>query len=211
MSDKLEWSGTLGESSSTAPDPELLRRTVEAVKHATGAGEFAPSFRLRDLHGGNAAFVDLIQRGHLVISFHRGVWCSFCKTAIETLAKVEKEIHDLGASQVAIVPPPGDDRQLAEFGVFPMPILIDHGLRVSSSFGLTIELPEGLQEKYAAAGYSPPLRPGSKKSLVPIPATYVVDRCGRVVMATIDTDYRNRLDPVQLLSALRCLQRRAAM
>jgi peroxiredoxin len=34
----------------------------------------------------------------------------------------------------------------------------------------------------------------SGKWLVPIPATYLVDRTRRIAMAAIDTDYRNRLE-----------------
>jgi peroxiredoxin len=30
---------------------------------------------------------------------------------------------------------------------------------------------------------------------LPIPATYVIDRDGRVALAFVDVDYRNRLEP----------------
>ncbi|GAC1045426.1 hypothetical protein thsrh120_54310 [Rhizobium sp. No.120] len=46
-------------------------------------------------------------------------------------------------------------------------------------------------------------KPG--KWMIPVPATYVIDRLGKVVLAAIDIDYRNRLDPTELLSALRRL------
>ena len=56
------------------PGPEILARTAEAAKRAVRAGDFAPTFRLEDLHGGTAASVNLISRGPLVISFYRGLW-----------------------------------------------------------------------------------------------------------------------------------------
>src|SRR5438128_9586341 len=83
-------------------------------------------------------------------------------------------------------------------GAFPMPILIDLGLRVSSTNGLTIDLPGDLREQYAKAGYVLPNAADSGKWLVPIPATYLVDRTGRIAMAAIDTDYRHHLEPSQL-------------
>jgi peroxiredoxin len=198
-----------GGDSGTAPSQELLSRAAEAAKCAIRAGYFAPTFRLQDLHGGSVALIDLIERGPSIISFYRGLWCSFCDTAIEALAGIEDDTRALGATHVAIGPPPGDDRQRIKLGTFPMPILIDRGLRVSSAYGLTIDLPVDLREHYAKAGYVPPNAAESGKWLVPIPATYLVDRTGRIAMAAIDTDYRNRLEPSQLLSALRSLQRRA--
>ncbi len=184
-----------------------MSRTAEAAKRAIRAGHFAPTFRLQDLHGGSLALIDLIERGPSIISFYRGLWCSFCDTAIEALAGIEDHVRSLGATHVAIGPPPGDDRQRVRLAEFPMPMLIDRGLRVSSAYGLTIDLPSDLREQYAKAGCAPPNAADGGKWLAPIPATYLVDRTGRIAMATIDTDYRNRLEPSQLLSALRSLQR----
>jgi peroxiredoxin len=112
---------------------------------------------------------------------------------------------------VVIGPSPFNHQQQARLDSFPMPILSDRGLWVSSTYGLTMELPEELREQYAKAGYVPPSAPRNDNWLVPIPATYLIDRTGHIVMATIDTDFRNRLHPIQLLSALRNLQRRTTV
>jgi peroxiredoxin len=189
-----------------APSDTLLARASEAAKHAVRAGQFAPTFRLPDLHGGSAALVDLIGQRSLVISFHRGVWCSFCDTALEALAEVDDEIRALGATHVAIGPPPGNEDQQRRLQALPMPVLADHGLHSTAAYGLTITLPDALKADYAREGYTPPREHG--KWTVPVPATYVIDRTGRIAMASIDIDYRNRLDPAQVLSALRCLQKR---
>ncbi len=154
----------------------------DAARQAVRAGQFAPTFRLRDLHGGNAAMVDLIGQRALVISFYRGVWCSFCDTVLEAMAGIDGQIQDLRATQVAIGPPPENEDQSRKLQALPMPVLVDHGLRVARAYGLAIR--------------------------VLVPATYVIDRGGRIVLASIDTDYRNRLDPAQVLSALRCLRKR---
>ena len=36
---------------------------------------------------------------------------------------------------------------------------------------------------------------GDESWELPVPATYVIDRDGRVALAAIDVDYRNRLEP----------------
>lgn len=189
-----------------APSAEILARAAQAAGRAVRAGQFAPTFRLPDLHGGSAALVDLIGQHPLVISFHRGAWCSFCGSALDGLARIDDQIRALNAVQVAIGPAPTDDDQRHRLDALPMPVLIDRGLQVASAYGLTITLPDALRHLYLDAGYHPP-RTGDW--LVPVPATYIVDRTGRIAMASIDLDYRNRLDPVALLSALGNLRQRA--
>jgi peroxiredoxin len=39
-----------------------------------------------------------------------------------------------------------------------------------------------------------------------VPATYVVARDGRVALAAVDVDYRNRLEPDAILATLRSLR-----
>jgi peroxiredoxin len=42
---------------------------------------------------------------------------------------------------------------------------------------------------------------------LPIPATYVLDPSGRVRLAFIDEDYTKRLDPAEILNALRGMRK----
>ena len=106
-----------------APDERILARTAVAAAQAVPAGHFAPTFRLPDLHGGSAALVDLIQQRSLVISFYRGIWCDFCDTALEALARIDGNIGALDARHVAIGPPPAGDAQRRRLEAFPMPVL----------------------------------------------------------------------------------------
>jgi NAD(P)-dependent dehydrogenase (short-subunit alcohol dehydrogenase family) len=43
--------------------------------------------------------------------------------------------------------------------------------------------------------------------VLPIPATYVVDRDGTIALGFVDVDYRNRLEPAEILSALQSLSK----
>lgn len=190
------------------PD-ELLARTQKAAVRAVRAGQFAPTFRLPDIHGGNLALVDLIEKGPLVLSFYRGVWCGFCGAALGTLARFDQTIRSLGATHAAIGPAPSDDKQRAELELLSMPLLMDRGLKVTSAYGLTISLPDDLHGQYRRLGYVPSKITETSEWKIPVPATYIIDQFGRIVLASIDVDYRNRLDPAELIPALRGLQKRA--
>jgi peroxiredoxin len=50
-----------------------------------------------------------------------------------------------------------------------------------------------------------PDKNGDDSWLLPIPATYVVDRHGSIALAFIDVDYRNRLEPKEILAVLQVL------
>jgi peroxiredoxin len=189
------------------PD-ELLARARQAAMNAVRAGQFAPTFRLPDIHGGNRALIDLIEQGPLVLHFYRGIWCDVCDATLETLARLDGTIRDLGATQVAIGPAPGDAAQRAKLGAFPIPLLLDRGLRVASSYGLAISLPEALHQPYTRIGYVPTRIGETGEWKIPVPASYIIDKGGRVVLAMIDADYRNRTRPDHLLSALRGIRRR---
>ena len=192
-----------------APD-ELLARTRQAARHAARAGDFAPTFRLPDVHGGNRALIDLIEQGPLVLSFYRGVWCDFCDEALETLGRLDGKIRDLGAMHVAIGPGAGSDAERSRLKTFPMPVLADRGLKVTASYGLSISLPDQLEERYASFGYGPIGTGDTGTWKISVPATYVIGMDGRIVMAVIDADYRHRMQPDHLMSALRGLRHRRA-
>jgi peroxiredoxin len=206
----LETDAAGGYTAGTPPNEEMLALAAKAAKQASHAGQFAPTFRLHDLHGNSTAFIDLIGQRSLVISFYRGIWCSFCDSALDALSRINTDLQALGATQVAIGPPPGNEDERRRLLALSLPVLIDPGLRVSTAYGLTIALPDALQGAYEKAGYVPQPAPCDGKWLVPVPATYVIDRHGRIILASIDADYRNRLKPAQVLSALRGLQKSAA-
>jgi peroxiredoxin len=44
---------------------------------------------------------------------------------------------------------------------------------------------------------------GDASWVLPIPATYVIDRDGTVALVFVDVDYRNRLEPAEIIAVLR--------
>jgi len=52
-----------------------------------------------------------------------------------------------------------------------------------------------------------PDKKGDETWVLPIPATYVIDKDGTIALAFVDVDYRNRLEPAEILTALRSLSK----
>jgi peroxiredoxin len=174
-----------------------------AVPGALRAGARAPLFTLPDREGMNFSLDRLLMSGPVVLNFLRGAWCASGAESLVQFASTYERIVTFGAAAVAIAPP---YRLTLSQDALPMPELIDTDMRVASAFGLAFDLPVELRPRYLELGYVPPHTPNAKSFLVPIPATYLVDQDGVVVLAYVDVDYRNRFDDESLLTALHALQ-----
>ena len=67
-------------------------------------GEPMPSFVLPDETGRLVTLEQLLKRGPLAITFHRGHWCPYCRINTRALAEAQGEIEAEGAQIAAIMP-----------------------------------------------------------------------------------------------------------
>ncbi len=100
---------------SMKPTPQVLdvmhRATAELVSsgqalNAKKAGDKAPEFTLKDPEGIPVSSAALLEKGPLVISFYRGVWCPYCNMDLQALQAAVPDIEARGAKLVAISPRP---------------------------------------------------------------------------------------------------------
>ncbi len=109
-----------------------------------------------------------------------------------------------GGSIVAIVP----ERQAfaaklkADAGL-RYPVLSDMDNGYALSINLAIWVGDELQTLMGDSGRDLPRYQGNNSWTLPIPATFVVARDGRIVARFIDPDYRKRMAEEDLLAALR--------
>src|SRR5262249_54474234 len=175
-----------------------------AGESAPKPGEVMPSFLLPDETGRLVNSDDLLARGPLAITFHRGHWCPYCRINLKALVDAQPEIAETGGQLVAIVP---DAQEYAsEFksdSNAPFPILIDVDNGYAMSLNLAIWLGEEMQRLLQTIGRALPQYQGNDAWMVPIPATFVVGTDGRITARFVDPDYRKRMAIEDLLSGLR--------
>jgi peroxiredoxin len=174
------------------------------LANAIKAGEPAPFFRLRCRGGGFISLSDLLGRGPVVISFFWGEWCPFCVLALKALAAAHAQIERLGATLIALSQEPRDSSfsRGEGDGEPPFPVLQDPGCKIGSRYRIAFTVPQQLRAAYWALGYPNAAPPGAKGWLLPIPATYVLDSAGLVVLSYLDADYTTRLEPAEIIVAL---------
>ncbi len=194
--------------------PEDRRRVMEAAtrelaasgtaERALKVGDVVPDFELPNHKGEPVRFADLVQQGPVVINFYRGGWCPYCNLEMRALQEKLPEIVDLGARLVAVSPElPDAAMSTAEKNAISFDVLSDLGNRVAAAFGLVFTLPPALQALYKTFGLDLEESNGDDSMTLPIPATYVVGADRRIIHAHVDADYSRRMEPAEVVDALR--------
>jgi peroxiredoxin len=189
--------------------PERLAISERAVEElfATGIeerilpiGAPAPDFALMDSTGKLVRSRDLLALGPLVIKFFRGRWCPYCVTELETWRDLYGKLREAGALLVAITPQTErqSDFMVGQHGL-PFPVLSDPGNTVAEKFGLVYTIPEYHRDYYLSILVNLPFINGDKSWRLPLPATYVIARDGKVRHAEAHADFRVRPEPEEAL------------
>ena len=115
------------------------------------------------------------------------------------------DIHKLGAELVAISPEvPNESLASDAKSTPPYPILSDLKARVAEEFGVAWNVPTLILDhmrndrKLDLADIN-----GGNGNVLPIPATFVINRQGVVTWRFVEVDYRKRAEPEDIVAALR--------
>ena len=166
-------------------------------------GDKMADFLLPDQNGRLTRLAGLTEQGPVVVSFNRGHWCPFCRIELTALAQAHDELTNLGAQIVSIMP----DRQ-AFIGRLPrevtrkLTILCDIDNAYALSLGLAMWVGDELQAMMTEHGVSLEDAQGNPAWLVPVPATFVLAKGGRVIACKVEPDFRQRLDIEDIRRAL---------
>jgi len=177
-------------------------RQYGAGEAAPKIGDSMPSFVLPDGSGQMVSLEELLDRGPVAVTFHRGHWCPYCRININALVEAHKALPG-GAEIVAIMP----DRkkfvaELKEQSQGPFPILTDADNGYAMSLNLTIWVGAEIQKMMEGRSVDLPTFEGNSSWMLPIPATFVVGRDGLIRARFIDPDYRNRMTISDMVAAM---------
>lgn len=175
-------------------------------REAPRIGEPFLDFVLPDQDGRLVTLHDLVAGGPVVLSFFRGGWCPYCGLEMAAIERARPEIVAAGGQIVGITPEilgyPRETMELRRLG-YRLLVDIDNGLALS--LGIVFQLPSDVVEAYKSRGLDLELRQGNGAWMVPVPATFVIDREAMVRLAFVEPDYRVRLDPRALIDAVKTL------
>jgi peroxiredoxin len=189
---------------SSVDDLVTRLRAHEVGEAAPKPGDKMPDFVLPDERGQLVSLDQLLKKGPVAITFHRGHWCPYCRINTKALAEAQGQIAAAGGQIAAIMP----DREhftaeLKAASEAPFPILTDIDNGYAMSLNLAFWVGDEMQKLMCQAGWDVAPSQGSDTWLLPIPATFVVGTNGEVKARFVDPDYRKRMTIEDLLAALK--------
>ncbi|MCC7390597.1 MAG: AhpC/TSA family protein [Phycisphaerales bacterium] len=191
-----------------ATDSGVSRETQDAGAPGLTVGDRAPDATVYTQDGQPVSLASLYQDGPVVVTFYRGGWCPFCQRALEGWQTRLDELHDAGATLVALTPESPDhaadtttDHHLG-FAVYS-----DSKMQAAKAYEVFFEVDQDTQTKYK--GYGIDLSSWNANSLwtLPAPGTFVIDRKGVVRYAWADWDYTKRADPDEVIGVVQGLKK----
>jgi peroxiredoxin len=179
---------------------------LEALVSGTVApaiGDEMPDFLLPDQHGRLISLEGLLETGPVVVSMNRGHWCPYCKLDLRALAQAEPAIRRLGAQLVSIMPETAQyTKQAIAENDFPFPILTDIDLGYALALGLVFWVGADVKKLYGELGLDLAVFQGNRSYFLPIAAKFVVGRDGKVAAREININFRERMEPSDIIAAL---------
>ncbi len=178
---------------------------ARVVANALGVGEVAPDFTLHAADDDRKVWLaEALSKGPVVLSFYRGQWCPYCNLELQGVQQHYQQMLDLGASVYFVGPETRESAQkLTEKTSASVPLLYDLDGEVMRAYRIEFTLPDGLRPMYSRFGF-PEANPRTGWRL-PIPATFVIARDGLVVSRYVNADYSRRMEPADIIAALKTL------
>jgi peroxiredoxin len=185
----------------------LVRRLQQSGvgQEAPKLGDMMPPFLLPDETGSLVSLEELLPRGPVALTFHRGHWCPYCRININALAHAHGEIAPEGGQIVAIIPEREQFAlELKSDAQADFPVLVDMDNAYAMSLGMAFWMGDELKQiMLENPDWDISSFQGNDSWMLPVPATFVVDRDGIITARFVDPDFRRRMSIEELLAALR--------
>ncbi|WP_421920032.1 peroxiredoxin-like family protein [Marinifilum sp.] len=166
-------------------------------------GDKAPMFKAKDQHGNVVKSSDILKNEQLIVVFYRGQWCPLCNKHLSHLQDHVEDFKQAGAQLLAISPEvPVNVSKTVKKTNAHYPILYDKDSKIMKEYAVEFMLPENLQKKYKGYGIDLTVANGNNDQLLPVPATYIIGKNGKVKYVHYDPDYKNRSNAEDILKHL---------
>ncbi|MEG3899836.1 MULTISPECIES: peroxiredoxin-like family protein [unclassified Microcoleus] len=163
----------------------------------------APDFVLQNTDSQQISLYDKLNQGAVLLCFYFGSWSPYCNLELRAYQGLLPKIQALGASVLAISPQTIDaSRKTVLNNGLSFDVLSDAGCQIARDYGIVFEIPDRLRLLYTELGHALPDYNGTENWLLPVPATFIIDRRRHIALAHIDVDYTKRYEPADAIAIL---------
>ena len=188
---------------------EIIEDAIQALakefqnRRTLRIGDQAPDFVLQNIDGKPICLSEKLEQGAVLLSFYFGSWSPYCNLELRAYQELLSKIQALGNSMIAISPQtPDASRKTALRNALSFDLLSDKNCQVARDYGIVFEVSDPLKQLYSELGHALPDYNGTEDWLLPVPATFIIDRQQHIALAHIEVDYRKRYEPTDAIAVL---------
>lgn len=167
-------------------------------------GDPAPQFSAQD-NSGKRLELKALLKSHkdVVLFFYRGQWCPYCNKQIKELQDSLQLLTARGAYVVGVTPETGEninktiDKTHASFS-----IIQDKSYKIMRAYDVNYTVNEQTLAQLNKYGVDLEKNNGNRDHVLPVPATYVIGRSGKIIYVHFDKDYTKRASVRAVLDVL---------
>jgi len=167
-------------------------------------GDEAPLITGIDQFGKEINSAEILKKDKILLLFYRGNWCPHCKKHLGKLEKNLEEITKKGVFVVVVTPekPEKINETTKKIGA-NFSIIFDKNNKIMRDYKVEFEVNEETVPSYLSftqkriAEYNE-----ENNNVLPVPATYIIDRNNKISFVHYDPKYSNRAKFEELLLKL---------
>ncbi|MFD2863620.1 peroxiredoxin family protein [Mucilaginibacter antarcticus] len=181
-----------------------LSATALFAQAGLKAGDKAPAFVAKDNTGKELDLKKLLKSNKsVVLFFYRGQWCPYCNKHIQQLQDSLQLLTAKGAYVIGVTPETDENiaktvgKTKASFSM-----VSDKGYAIMKAYDVNYVMEQAQVNKYKGYGIDLEANNGNTDHMLPVPATYVIGKDGKLTYVHFNKDYSKRASIKTLLSVL---------
>ena len=156
-------------------------------------GDTAPDFKMADQNGKKVHLKNLLKQGSVVLVFYRGEWCSFCNKQISKLSDSLSLVKAKGASVVTVTMETARNiKKTIEKTKADFPVIEDKSRKISNDYKVAFAVNDEMNSQYKKYGIDIQKTNGKNGANLPVPATYIIGKNGKIKYVFFNTDFKQR-------------------
>ncbi len=167
-------------------------------------GETAPSFTAKD-NAGKTVDLKAVLKNHkaVVLFFYRGQWCPYCNKHIQQLQDSLQLLTAKGAYVVGVTPETGENiNKTIEKTHASFSMIQDKDYTIMKAYDVNYTMDPAMFAKYKSYGIDLEKNNGNTDHVLPVPATYIINKAGKITYVQFDKDYKKRPSVAEILRQL---------
>jgi peroxiredoxin len=166
-------------------------------------GDKSPAIIGIDQNGKKVSLKEILKKGEAVLIFYRGQWCPYCNKQLSHLNDSLSYITSKGGTIITITPETADNiKKTISKTKASFSIVEDKGLAIMKAYKVSFAVDEKTIEKYKGYGIDFAKANGDNGANLPVPATYIVGKDGKIKYVFFNADYSKRASVKDIIDNL---------